>query len=473
MKHKTIIAIILLICLLATGCANVVMPVSMPEPETSKTVSEIIEEIAGSLPDTSEFHGEKLIVMTDDPTVITGNEETAGLVNGALEDRDALLESRYGMEIQVKQLDADALLQEMQAASVSGTAACDLLCYPAEITYLLYAEGLLTDLTELPYFDAATACSSPDTAAALQTGSSLYFLPDPSAHAYGSAYVLFYDRALVESTGLAAPESLVIDGKWDMQAFQRYAERVASSVMNKESFDLQQDIFGYSSQDNTAFLPYLLWRGQGYELFSGSESGRMTYTYGAETLTALFAPQKALFASDSRYLLDGNDAYTAFNDGRLGFLVAELDYIKELYANSAREYGLLPLPKANGSSGEYVCPTDTAGRVLSVPKLVRNRKRCGVGLTAICAAGGSLLHEAEKQTYINLYSRDNDQTCMLEIILDAAVFDFAMLFAPHEESVDGLSARMFAEVTYGDGQFDSFIAQYGEKFGEYASENLS
>lgn len=475
MKNKTILAIFLLLCLLVTGCANVVMPSPVPDSDASQTVSERIEAVESLLPSTSEFRGGKLIVMTDEPTVIVGNEEEAGLISGALAERDEMIRTIYDMELQVKQLDENAVLQAIHAASVSGTAACDILCYSAETTYSLYAGGLLSDLAELPYFDLSTACRDKEVATSLQTGQSVYFLPDPSAHAYGDTYVMFYDRALVKNAGLPLPETKVLAGTWDLAALQTYAETIASVVMGKTSFDLQKDIFGYSSQDNATVLPYLLWRGQGYELFDNPETGAMQFAYTAvlDTLKAQHQPLRAFFESNSRYPLDGSDAFAAFRDGRLGFLVTELDYIKELYAGATREYGVLPLPKANGTNGGYVCPTATTGRVLSVPKLVRSRARCGVGMSVLCVAGGAVLHEAEKKTYINLYSRDNDQTCMLEMILDASVFDFAMLFAPHVESVYWLSTRMMTDVTLGDSQFDSFVAQYGEKFGEYAVENLS
>lgn len=475
LKNKTILVIFLLLCVLVTGCANVVMPSPVPDADTSKTVSEMIDQMTQSLPATSEFRGEKLIIMTDEPTVIAGEEETAGLVNGAIADRDEIIRSIYDMEIQVKQLDSEAVLQALYASTVSGTAACDFLCYPADTMYTLYAGGLLHNLSEIPYFDAETACRDAGVATSLQTGQSMYFLPDPSARSYGETYVLFYDRALVRGTNLPLPETRVNAGTWDLAALQAYAEKVAAVVMNKTSMDLQNDIFGYSSRDNTTFLPYLLWRAQGYELFQNPETGAMKFAYTSvvDTLQAQHQPLKAFFASNSRYPLDGSDAYDAFLEGRLGFLVAELDYIKELYANATREYGILPLPKANGSKGGYVCPTDTTGRVIAIPKTVRSRARCGVGLNVLCVAGGALLHEAEKQTYINLYSADNDQTCMLEVILDASTFDFAMLFAPHAESVYWLSTRMMTDVTVGNGQFDSFVTQYAEKFGEYAAENLS
>lgn len=439
------------------------------------TVSERIESLVSRLPATSEFHGDRLIVMTDEPSVFLGNEGEAGMINGALAERDEVIETVYNMEIETKQLDEQAVLQAMHAATVSGTAACDILCYSADTTYTLYAGGFLSDLSELPYFEVENACYDQTAASALQTGRSLYFLPDPSAHAYEKTYVLYYDRALVQGTGLVKPETLVNAGTWDIAALQNYAEAVASAIMDKTSYDLQKDVFGYSSKDNTTFLPYLLWRAQGYELFDNAETGeiRFAYEYVSDTLAAQHAPLQSLFDSKSRYPLDGKDAYDAFLDGRLGFLVADLDYIKELYVGSTREYGVLPLPKANGSTEGYVCPTDSTGRVFSVPKLVRNRARCGVGLNVICVAGGEILHEAEKQTYINLYSRDNDQTCMLETILDASTFDFAMLFAPHVDSVYWLSTRMMTDVTLDDGQFDSFITQYAEKFREYALENLS
>lgn len=461
---------LLLAALLLVGCANVEMP--MPEASEEKTTSEILGQIEQSLPATDEFRGETLTILTADTDVIMGNENEAGSVRGALKNRNALIETRYEMEVAAVFVAEEEIAEALREAVTAGVAEGDILCYSAAVTASLWAEGLLADLADLPYFDAQTACSDAEAATKLMTGDSLYLLPDPSAHSYDETYVLFYDRTLVKGTGLPLPETRVNAGTWDLAAFQTYAEAVAASVMSRTSYDLATDIFGYSSPDNRDLLPYLLWCSQGFSQFAKQETGEMGFVYDADTLTAMTEPLNALYASKSRFPLDGGDAYTAFADGRLGFLVAKLGYLKELYADAEREYGILPLPKQNGSTGGYLCPADTAGRVLSVPALMNSRERSGLGLTAVCAAGGSLLHAAEKQTYVTLYSADNDQSCMLETILDASEFDFGSVFGTQNRYVYGLSSQMVTDVVADGSRFTAVLREYLENFGKYASENL-
>lgn len=466
-----ITALLALTFLLLAGCANVEMP--PPEVSEGKTTSQIFSELAESLPETDEFRGETLTILTPDKEVILGDENAAGSVRGALKNRNTLITSVYEMEVAAVQIGEDEIAENLKAAVTAGTPIeGDILCYSAQTTVRLWEEGLLADMTDLPYFDVNKVCSDPRAATALMTGQSLYLLPDPSAHSYDDAYVLFYDRTLVRGTGLPLPETEVNAGTWDIETFQRYTETVAASVMDRTSYDLSVDVFGYSSPDNTDLLPYLLWCAQGYELFVNPEAGAMAYAYDAEALTAMARPLIGLYASKSRFPLDGEDAYTAFREGRLGFLVAKLGYLKELYATSTREYGILPLPTANGGGNGYVCSVDTTGRVLSVPALMHNQNRSGLGLTAVCAAGGSLLHAAEKQTYVTLYALDNDQSCMLETILDAARFDFGSLYAPLDDSINWLSTKMVTDVVISGSQFHSFLRDFLENFGEYAAENL-
>jgi hypothetical protein len=129
-------------------------------------------------------------------------------------------------------------------------------------------------------------------------------------------YVLFYDRTLVDVAGLARPESLVNAGKWTYDAFCRYSEKIALEVMNKESIDLALDVFGYGCHDHTTVLPYALWASTGNKLFGAGESGEPVYAYDADTLTNLLTPLQQVYDSRSRLPSEGEDAYTAFREGK-------------------------------------------------------------------------------------------------------------------------------------------------------------
>lgn len=462
--------LLLAVVLWTAGCANVALPPDASKESTSKR----LEEIAESLPKTDDFRGDTLTILTPDVKTITGDEDAAGSVRGALKNRNALIVSSYGMEVAVRSVQEDEILEVLREAQTSGTSAGDLLCYSAETTAKLWAEGLLQDLNTLPFFSPADACCDAENAAELQAGSGMYLLPDPSAQSYDHTYVLFYDRELVRNAGLPLPEKEVNAGNWTVAMFQRYAEAVAASVMGKTSYDLETDVFGYSSRDNATLLPYLLWSGTDDALFAKKDGGAIDFAYDdADALAERIDPLRAVYNSACRYPQNGGDALAAFSAGRVGFLFAELEELKSLYAGASREYGILPLPKRDAEQTNYRCPISVAGNVLSVPAQATNASRSGLGLTAFCAAGGALLQEAEIRTYVTLYSLDNDQTCMLETIMDGAVFDFGWVYGTQERSVRNLSSGMLADVLIDGVSFSGILRNNLDTFRAYAQEKFS
>ncbi len=458
------------VLLFATACANVALPPDALKESTSQR----LEDIASALPQTDDFRGTSLTILTEDESVVNGDENAAGSVREALRNRNELIRTSYGMEVTVKTVPEADILQTLQDARQAGLSAGDLLCYSAETTASLWADGLLQDLTKLPYFSLGESCFGADAAEKLRTGDAVYLLPDPSAQSYDDAYVLFYDRELVRATGLPLPEARVTDGDWTLAVFQQYAEAVAASVMHKQSYDLQTDVFGYSAKDSTGLLPYLLWCGTDDALFARKDGGKTDFVYDtAETLRERVDPLRTVYGSACRSPLDGDEAAKAFSEGRLGFLFAKLEEIKNFYANAKREYGILPLPKRDEKQQSYRCPIAVDGRVFSAPSAAADRSRCGLGLLAVCAAGGGLLQEAEVRTYVTLYSMDNDQTCMLETLLGCADFDFGWVYGTQERTVRGLSTELMTDVLVNGVSYPNALRPYLDGFRQYATENFS
>lgn len=466
---KWIGAALLAALLWTVGCANVSLPPDASKESTSKR----LEEIAESLPKTDEFRGDTLTILTPDIKTITGDEEAAGSVRGALKNRNALIDSAYGMTVVVQSVREDEIAETLRSGRAAGLPTADLLCYSAETTASLWAEGLLQDLNTLPFFSLKDACYQADAAAMLQLGGGTYLLPDPSAQSYDHTYVLFYDRELVQNAGLPLPEKEVLAGRWTMETFQRYAEAVAASVMGKTSYDLDTDVFGYSARDNTALLPYLLWCGTDNALFT-QKGGTVEFAYSDESaLSERIQPLRTIYNSACRYPGNGEDAVKTFMAGRIGFLFAELEEIKNFYANETRDYGILPLPKRDAEQTDYRCPTATTGNVLSVPAQRTGASRSGLGLTAFCAAGGALLQEAEMETYVTLYSLDNDQTCMLETIMEHAIFDFGWVYGTQERSVRNLSTGLLSDVLVDEVGVSTVLRNNLDTFRAYSLEKFS
>lgn len=463
------ILLLLLSILLLVSCTNVVMPtpeVSLPGEE-SKTESQIMEEILSQLPsvESSEVEaitGQTFTVLTPDETVFLGDESAAGSMHNALQNRNQLLLSAYEMELTVVTVPEDEIAEVLTAAVESGVAAGDLLCYSAETTAKLFAAGLLQDVKQLPYFDPNTACLDAVSATELAYRGQVYAMPDPSAQSRDEMFVMFYDRDLVEKAGLERPENLVLRGEWTYEAFRSYSEAIAAEAMENASHDLAKDVFGYSSPDHTILLPNLLWSCGRDSILVYDETGMLSFPYEKETYLEAISLQRGIYDSKSRHPLDGEEAQQAFIKGRVGFLIEQLDFIKALYTKNGRSYGILPMPKKEGAA-RYSCPVAAKGKLFSVPKLMNNPAKTGLGLTALCTAGGFLVRRAEKETYVSLYSTDNDQSCMLEIILDSQYFDFATVFGGIDPSISGLTTELLSYVMVDDSSRLSSLIRHGKE----------
>ena len=467
---KAILTFFLTAALILCGCANV----SLPEPEqsaVSKSVSEKIEEIVSTLPPADEFRGETLTVLTSETSLFKYDETVAGTIKNAVNQRGEVLQNAYGMALEAKSCKESAAVETLQNAVKAGVPAADFLCFTAETTVQLQLAGLLADLTDLPYFDAETVLADNKNAAELYYGNSLYLLPDPSTLPYEQTYVLFYNRELVEQTGLEAPEALVNRGAWTLDVCKQYCEAVAASVMSKSSVDYKTDIFGLGCTENTSLLPDLLRQGAGLSCFT-VENGLPVFNFeNPDILTSKAESLKALYDSRSHYPTDGIDPRQTFEAGRLGFYIEKLPYLYNLSADCGFDYGVLPLPK-NNDGGEYYSPTTKSVRVYSVPQFVENDQRTGLGLMAMCLSGGKQFRDAELTTLLTLYSVDNDQSCMLQAIVDSVGTDFGVMYGSGIKQIYNLSTGLFTETIGKGGRFKNEINEKLPAFTKFVGENF-
>lgn len=459
----------LLFLLLLAGCANTVLPPEQPA-EISKTTSEKIDDIISNLPKTEEFQGKTLTVLTSDAGKFVYDENAAGTIKNAIRQRNELLQETYEVELSAKLCEDGEAVSLLKEAVTAGVPAADLLCFPAETTVALQTEGLLQNLFKLPYFDRDIAVGDAENIAELTYGVGLYLLPDPSALAFEQSYVLFYNRDLVEKAGLALPEAYVRTGEWTEDRLRDYAERIAASVMSKSSFDYATDTFGLGCTDKASLLPDLLRQGLGLRMIR-MNGGKPEVVYGAAELDELTSPLKSLYNSASRFPLDGKEARNAFEEGRLGFFAEKLPYLYSLFADSDFRYGVLPLPKQNVTA-DYRTPLSPEAFVFSVPTLTQDDELSGVGMTAICSSGRELFREAVQTTLLTLYSSDNDQSCMVEIILNSLSFDFGTVYGTQISQFRDVSSGLFTEVIANGARFKNELYEKLPAFTKFADANF-
>lgn len=475
-KKKTSIFALLLCVLLLSGCANTVMPTA--EQDESKSGQQKIDELVENLPENVEYVGRTLTVLTSDKTKFLYDETAAGTVKNAVRARGEALKLAYDMELTAVSCKEEGAIAALQEAEKAGVPVADVLCFSAETSVALQLQGLLADLNTLPNFNPALSETAAAGAKELSCGKSLYLLPETCALPYDEVYALFYNRDLVRAAGLALPESEVKAGNWTFTKCKTYIETVASGVMSKSSYDYASDLFGLGCTDNKGLLPDLLRQSAGLRMFT-AESGILKFATDYGTLNEVAATPKALYASPAHYPIDGNDPREAFESGRLGFYIEKLPYLYTLSDGCSFEYGIVPLPKLNAASSEiegsnvYYTPISQKASLFSVPKLQNDAGLSGLALTAFCTTGGDAFSESEITTLITLCARDNDQSCMIETIVNGLAFDFGTVYGAQITQVKSLSSGMFTEVFANGAAFRNEINEKIAAFEKFVDQNFS
>ena len=434
--------ILLLTCVI--GCENVEYIDTTSVEESSQN---IYEKLESELPDISgDENGDPIertfTIVTDKKSVFYNEESTSGSVEKAVEARATFLHDKYGATLDVKQKGSSAVASELKTALESGLEYADMLCISAKETVKLQISGLLTDMNTLPDFNIESAYFDPNNAKNLATNQTLYLLPDATAQVYEDAYVMFFNRDLVNTKAGKDPETLVMQGKWTWDSFNEIARASAPDVYNKSIAELETDIFGYAAYFSEGVFPYVMWVGTGSKVINNNYKNPVALSMSVEEITDIAKVLKNIYNTKGRYPLVKNETTSAFESGRVAFLCHRLDYLYALRDGTTKgaNYGILPIPKLNEAQNSYHTMVSSEARVFSVPKTVENnseedRRFVSAVISATCASGRETVKKAFLNHHIALYLNNNAETVMFTTILDSITFDFANTYGDAISSI--------------------------------------
>lgn len=480
---KKLIATLLLILtvVLASGCENVEYLESSAPQEESKN---IYEQLEGQLPpietdENGEVVKQKLTIATDEKSVFYNEESASGSVSKAVEKRNDFLFDKYGAEITVKEVSASDLTAELKKALEAGVEYCDMICLSAKSTAKLMTSGYLYDMNTLPNFNVENAYFDQNIAKSLATNSTLYLLPDPTAQIYDELYVTFFNRNLVNTSAGKDPESLVMQGKWTWDAFHETAKASAPGVYSKSTSDIVTDTFGFGAYYGEGTYPYVVWASTGEKVIKNSYKNPVSLSLTAEYIAEVCKNLVKAYNTRGKFPLDGNDAMSAFESGRLAFFNNKLSYYYALRDGSGKgsEYGILPMPKHSEEQDGYYCLASTDARVFSVPRTIQNaseKRRVFVSavIQATCASGRVTVHDAYIAHFIGQYLNNNAETVMLQTIIDSATFDFAHIYGSVISEIRRPTTDAISDYIDFGSAVGSSISRTIAGFNKYCEENF-
>lgn len=483
-KSKTRVPALLLACIcLLTGtlfaCENV------PNiPDVSGTSSGEESSAAGSEPERKLSAEEWLetlperdytgyvftLATTETGFVVPAEEDEPGLVDMAAVKRNELMAAKYGIEVREKALKTGTLAGELKTARTAGTQYADAVLAPARDLAAAAAAGELLNLYSLPYFDLSAEYMTKPLSTDSVIGSTCYAVFGSATGAENSAWVVYYNRTLLDKAGYDSMEKLAASEEWTLGKLREIAETVAAETMDKRSPDSSHDIFGYSSYYNDDEFLLSLWQISGVRAFGDSAGQPLELRYDYEKAQSALDTLGAFLDSKAMFPASGQSALNAFGEGRLAFFIYRLDFASVL-AEQDVDWGLLPLP-ALSADGEAVSPLDGLTCGLGVPVLQEDSERTGILFNAFFAASHAHMRQALMNNYVHFYLSDNDQALMLERIFDHVRADAALLYAPGYTNIAAVSSDLLTELLRNGGSLESRLEPHLASFENFAKTNF-
>lgn len=480
---KRILTVLLLVLafLLATACENVeYKEETSVESEASKNIYEQLEESLPDLPEESDGEVEKreFIIVTDKKTVYSNEEEVSGSLSKAIDKRNTFLYDKYGAEIKVIEAKPAEITNALKESLQAGTRYCDMVSISAKETVKLMNAGLLGDMNQLPGFNGADAYFDEKNGTALATNSTLYLLADPTAQYFEEEYVMFYNRDIVEKAGVKSPETLALQGKWNWDSFNEVARAAAPRVYEHSTSDITTDTFALGAYYGEGVFSLVMWTGSGSKMIKDTYKSPVTISMEIENVQTVAKTLRDAYNTRGRLPLDGEEVANAFKNDRLAFMVHKFSYFYTLRnENGGEKYGFLPIPKLDETQEEYNCLLSEDSRVIAIPKTTEaqsfeHKRFVSAVISATCATGRETVKQAFVNEHIGTYLYDNEETVLLQMLLDSATFDFAYIYGSVIGEVRRPTKDAIADYIEFGSALNSSISRALPAFNKYSAEKF-
>ncbi len=419
------------------------------------------------VPMTADFGGEEFNILSSGNIACNDfdyEEESTLALDNAQYKRKRLVEQNYNVVIneEVKVANSTGsgygFMQISQAVN-SGECNYDLALIAGYDVAVLAYNNYLYDMNSIPGIDLSKSWWDQRANESLSVNDVMFFTTGEITVAdNNAAFVIMFNKDLVNNYELESPYDLVYDGDWTMEKFASMCKTVTEDL-NQDGIMGDDDRFGLLVWDDSIVG---IVNAAGERCCTVNEQGVIELTiYNETTLQAI-----------ETYLSIANDTQYAYTYQRHGGGVA---YEQQLWSGNhglfwttymgivpkfremESDFGLLPYPKLNAEQDEYyttVAPWNS--QYICVPLYQNDVERTGIITEALAYYGKQITTPAYYDVnLIGQTTRDEESSDMLEIIFDNLVFDFGYLYR-----VGGFNKQLMDMIRQFDTNFTSRYDTY-------------
>ena len=443
---KRAISVLLLIALLASvSCGGEAQ--TQNETTTASDTTESSEvttsKIEPTLPDKRWDNYEFRVLTKGDTNVhwkskdIASAEENGDVINDAVYKRNLAVTDRFGVTFTDIASSNGAWNLSNQARTSIMAAADDfdmIAGSPTDVVKNLAPDGLLMDLSEIPYIDLEKPWYDQNSVEQMSIGGKVFcatgsmLIMDDDA-----TLAVLFNKKIAEDYKLPDLYDLVNTGKWTIDAMNKYAADV-SADLNSDGVMGEEDQYGLTSEPlNT----YACMVAAGVQLVT-KKGDELTFNTSSERFIDAFTKSVKLNRDYKICMhaskLSHSDNYAevidpSFVANRILFNMAGLVRVTHFRAMET-DFGIIPLPKFDEEQEEYYSMVSLpCTNLITVPKTASDLERTGAIIEALSAEGHYTLRDAYYDNALKAKgARDEESAAMLDLIFENRVYDIGYMY---------------------------------------------
>ena len=393
-------------------------------PETTRDYPEIRPEMNY---DGYEFRiiGCEGVYGTHNDYVIEDGEDTSDIISDAIYRRNLKVEDLLGIKITARwgQEIRNTVLNSVNA----GDDEFDLVFLPGGEIAASVSDGIYNELLGIDNVDWSKPWYDQSFISATSVSGKLFFMDSAiSTQSANETSAIFCNKTLAEKYQLGDLYSLVRDGKWTMDKLYDFYTLADSDLDGDGIINEETDQYGLGGNKG---ISYIFFKGMGGD-FIRSEKDGLKLVFGEEVNISRMTDVLTRFSPNTILFEKMNYANKkAFSDRRLLFFVYALGSINWM-RDLSFDFAILPIPKQNEEQEDYRCNVNCWGNsFMCLPKTVSDVERSSSIADVLSAESYYVLRDAYVENAIKYkYSQSENDTEMINLILDSRVYDIAVLY---------------------------------------------
>lgn len=428
----------------STPSTSATTPAETEPPVDPATVDELPE---------LDFNGENFVISVQDYGGYTAADlftenQTGEIVNDAIYTKNQIVEDRLNIHFVYDSFkhnwgDRANYISRIRASVMSDDAEYDLLSGLGFFIPSFTTEGLLTEMSDLPYLNMDKVWWNKKFMEEASVDGKYHFVTgDASLTLIKNMYCYFVNLDLYDDLELQDDlYQLVYDGKWTVDKVAEISASVYADLNGNSQIDLEDrhGLLLYGVNQSLGFLEAC-----DVDIVS-RENGEFRYVYGNEHNVNV-VQRMCKFVHESSgihyvWQMPSSDQYgetvneTPFRDGNIlmtGGWFAHADSYRDLDF----KYGILPYPKFDEAQEEYLTTTLTSYTVFAIPSNCRQPERAAAVLEAMAVESYHSVTPTYFETTLKVkYASDADTVKMFDLIRENISFDFGYIYSLAMSSV--------------------------------------